>query len=127
MVATILWIFSAALGLVAMLQVYEAVRAASAIVVPIDPMQTIVSQGLVVFVSRVALVLLAIGWLIGAILLLDHYLRSAKLSMKHLAMGFLIATILEVASMILATFAVRRLLGVSSWHLPFTSFVHSLD
>ena len=60
-IATLLWLVSAVLGMIAMLQVYEATRVVAPFVIPIDPLQTVAHGPQVVFVARVVLIILAIA------------------------------------------------------------------
>jgi hypothetical protein len=101
-IATLLWLVSAVLGMIAMLQVYEATRVVAAFVIPIDPMQTAATGFQAVFVARVALIILAIGWLAGAILLFEQY-HDAAAERRRLARRFLITTTIELAIIGLAT------------------------
>jgi len=110
--ATVLWLFLAALGLIVVLQVHEAVRVTSVIVIPIDPMQTVASQGKITLVSRVMLIILAATWLVGVILLLNYFFRIVKKSVGYLAIRFLVIAALELALVGMATLAIRRLPGL---------------
>ncbi len=110
--ATILWLLSADLGLIAVLQLYEATRVISALIMPIDPMQTVVSQGKVNLVSRVMLIVLAVTWLIGVIILPNFYLKIARKSVRHLLTRFLMITVIELATVGLATLVIHRLPGL---------------
>jgi hypothetical protein len=95
-IATLLWLVSAVLGMIAMLQVYETTRVVAAFVIPIDPLQTVAHGPQVMFVARVVLIILAIGWLVGAILLLEKYYDAAR-ERRRLAKMFLITTAVELA------------------------------
>jgi hypothetical protein len=103
---------SAALGMVAMLQVYEATRVVAAFVIPVDPLQTVASGMQVVFVARVALIILAIGWLAGVILSLEKYYDDAG-ERRRLARMFLITTAIELAVIGLATAIIHVLPGLA--------------
>jgi hypothetical protein len=111
-IATLLWLVSAVLGMIAMLQVYEATRVVAAFVIPIDPMHTTTAGFQAVFVARVALIILAIGWLSGVILLLDQY-HDAAAERRRLARRFLITTTIELAVIGLATAIIYVLPGLA--------------
>jgi hypothetical protein len=111
-IATLLWLVSAVLGMIAMLQVYEATRVVAAFVIPIDPLQTVAHGMQVVFVARVALIILAIGWLSGVILLFDQY-HDAAAERRRLARRFLITTTIELAVLGLATAIIYVLPGLA--------------
>jgi hypothetical protein len=111
-IATLLWLVSAVLGMIAMLQVYEATRVVAAFVIPVDPLQTTAHGPQVVFVARVALIILAIGWLSGAILLFEQY-HDAAGERRRLARMFLITTIVELVVIGLATAIIYVLPGLT--------------
>lgn len=111
-IATLMGLVSAALGMVAMLQVYEATRVVAAFVIPVDPLQTVASGMQVVFVARVALIILAIGWLAGVILSLEKY-HDAAGERHRLARMFLITTAIELAAIGLATAIIYVLPGLA--------------
>jgi hypothetical protein len=111
-IATLLWLVSAVLGMIAILQVYEATRVVAAFVIPIDPLQTVAHGMQVVFVARVALIILAIGWLSGVILLFDQY-HDAAAERRRLARRFLITTTIELAVLGLATAIIYVLPGLA--------------
>jgi len=111
-IATLMGLVSAALGMVAMLQVYEATRVVAAFVIPVDPLQTVASGMQVVFVARVALIILAIGWLAGVILSLEKYYDDAG-ERRRLARMFLITTAIELAVIGLATAIIHVLPGLA--------------
>jgi hypothetical protein len=111
-IATLLWLVSAVLGMIAMLQVYEATRAVAAFVIPINPMQTTAAGFQAVFVARVALIILAIGWLAGAILLFEQY-HDAAAERRRLARMFLMTTTIALAVIGLATAIIYVLPGLA--------------
>jgi hypothetical protein len=111
-IATLMGLVSAALGMVAMLQVYEAIRVVAAFVIPVDPLQTVASGMQGVFVARVALIILAIGWLAGVILLFEKYYDAAR-ERRRLARMFLITTAIELAVIGLATAIIHVLPGLA--------------
>lgn len=111
-IATLLWLVSAVLGMIAILQVYEATRAVAAFVIPVDPLQTVASGMQAVFVARVALIILAIGWLSVAILLLEQY-HDAAAEPRRLARRFFMTTTIELAVIGLATAIIYVLPGLA--------------
>ena len=111
-IATLMGLVSAALGMVAMLQVYEATRVVAAFVIPVDPLQTVASGMQVVCVARVALIVLAIGWLSAVIVLLDRY-HDAAGDRRRLARKFLIVTTIELAVIGLASATIYALPGLA--------------
>lgn len=110
--ATLLWLVSAALGMIALLQVYEASRVVAAFVIPIDPLQTTAHGPQVMFVARGALIILAIGLLSVAILLLEKYYDAAG-ERRSLARMFLITTAVELAVIGLASGTIYVLPGLA--------------
>jgi hypothetical protein len=74
--AMLLWLVSAVLGGMAVIQAYEATRVVAALAIPVDPLQVVVSRKQVLLVSRLALVTLAFVWVILVIWLL---VRAVKL------------------------------------------------
>ena len=111
-IATLLWLVSAVLGMIAMLQVYEATRVVAAFVIPIDPLQTVAHGPRVLFVARVVLIILAIGWLAGAILLFEQY-HDVAAERRRLARMFIITTTIELAVIGLATAIIHVLPGLA--------------
>jgi hypothetical protein len=110
--ATLLWLVSAALGMIGLLQVYEATRVVAIFVIPVDPLQTTAHGPQVVFVARVALIILAIGWLAGAILLFEQY-HDAAAERRRLPRMFLITTVVELAVIGLASAIIYVLPGLT--------------
>jgi hypothetical protein len=98
--------------MIAMLQAYEATRVVAAFVIPIDPLQTTAHGPQVMFVARVVLIILAIGWLAGVILLLEKYYDAAG-ERRSLARMFLITTAVELAVIGLATAIIYLLPGLA--------------
>jgi hypothetical protein len=123
-IATLLWLVSAALGMIGLLQVYEATRVVAAFVIPIDPLQTTAHGPQVMFVARVVLVILAIGWLAGAILLLEKYYDAAG-ERGRLAEMFLITTAVELAVIGLASAIIYVLPGLTLGVTPFSALLSS--
>lgn len=111
-IATLLWLVPAVLGMIAMLQAYEATRVVAISVIPVDPMQTTAAGFQAMFVARVALIILAIGWLSGAILLLEKY-HDAAAERRRLARMFLITTVVELAVIGLASAIIYVLPGLA--------------
>ena len=111
-IATLLWLVSAVLGTIALVQAYEAIRVVAAFVIPIDPMQTVASGYQVVFVARAALIILAMGWIAGAVLLFEQY-HDAAAEPRRLARRFLITTTIELAVIGLATAIIYVLPGLA--------------
>jgi hypothetical protein len=111
-IATLLWLVSAALGMIGLLQVYEATRVVAAFVIPIDPLQTTAHGPQVMLVARGALIILAIGWLVGVILLLEKHYDAAG-ERRSLARMFLITTVVELAVIGLATAIIYVLPGLA--------------
>ena len=107
--ATVAWLVSAAIGLVAVLQVYEASRVVAALVIPYRPMQTVASKYQVIAAARVVLFVAAIAWIVGAVVLLERYLHVAG-EHRVLAKRFLVTTVVE--------FVVIGLAAVIMWGLP---------
>jgi len=107
-IAILAWLVSAAIGLVAAMQAYEATRVLAALMIPINPDDTIASKHLIGLVPRVALVFLAIGWLAGVILLLRGYSEAAKEG-RHLAVSFVKTTAIELIVLGLASAIIQWL------------------
>jgi hypothetical protein len=108
--AMLLWLASTVLGVIAMLQVYEATRVIAAFVIPIDPEWTVAHGPQVEFVSRVVLFILALSLLAVAILLLEKYL-DATTELRRLARWFSVTTTIELAIFGLATAIIYVLPG----------------
>jgi hypothetical protein len=81
-------------------------------VIPVDPLQTTTAGFQAVFVARAVLLILAIGWLAGAILLLDQY-HDAAAERRRLARMFIITTTIELAVIGLATAIIHVLPGLA--------------
>jgi hypothetical protein len=111
-IATLLWLVSAVLGMITVLQVYEASRVVAAFVIPVDPLQTVAHGPQVAFVARVVLIILAIGWLAGVILLLEKHYDAAG-EPRCLAKMFLITTVIELAVIGLASAIIYVLSGLA--------------
>jgi hypothetical protein len=94
-IVILMWLVSAAIGLAAVMQAYEATRVLAAVMIPINPDDTIASKHLIVLVPRVALVFLAIGWLAGIILLLASYSKVVGEG-RRLAVSFVKTTAIEL-------------------------------
>ena len=106
--AILMWLVSAAVGLVAAMQAYEATRVLAAVAIPINPDDVVASKHLIVLVPRVALVFLAIGWLIAVILLLRGYSEAAR-DGRRLAVSFAKTTAIEIVVLGLASAIIRWL------------------
>ncbi|HUV94886.1 MAG TPA: hypothetical protein VMX14_08675 [Anaerolineae bacterium] len=94
-VAVLAWLVSAVIGLAAAMQAYEATRVLAAVMIPINPNDTVASGYLILLVPRVALILLAIGWLAGIILLLASYSKVVGEG-RRLAISFVKTTAIEL-------------------------------
>lgn len=101
-IATLTWLVSAAMGLAAVMQVYEATRVLALVMIPINPDDTVSSGYLILLVPRVALIFLAIGWLAGTISLLRSYSKAAD-EWRRLAVSFVKTTAIELIVLGLAT------------------------
>ena len=108
-IATLLWIVTAAVGLVAILQVYEASRIVAAVVIPYDPMQTVASKYQVIAAARVMLFVGAIAWIVATVVLFERYASVAD-QYRVLAKRFLVTIVVELAIIGLAAAAM--------WGLP---------
>ena len=75
--AVALILLSAALGIVAANQLYEASRLLSAWLVPMGPMDGVGWQHLVVLLPRVLLIMLLFVWLGAVFLWMHYYVRRA--------------------------------------------------
>ena len=103
-VALILWLVSGALGILALLQSYEATRLLATLLLPYDPINRVSSAYTVIIVARFMLILLGIAWLAAVVLLQDRYSKLAG-DGRQLARYFGIVTAIElaVAGLALAT------------------------
>jgi hypothetical protein len=110
--AALLWFVFAALGAIAVVQAYEATRVIAALVIPVDPLQVVVSRKQVLLVSRLALIALVFAWLILVIWLL---VRAFKLLDRPRQLGrvFLPAILFALLLMGLATAIVVYLPGLT--------------
>jgi hypothetical protein len=108
----LLWSVSSVLGGIGVIQVYEATRVVTAFAVPVDPLQEVMSRKQVLLVSRVALVLLTIGWIVAIILLLVRYLRVYS-AIRRVWRVFLITTVVELIVIGLSTAIVYYLPGLA--------------
>jgi len=108
----LMWLLSAAIGLVAAMQAHEATRVLAALTIPINPDDTVASKHLIVLVPRVALVFLAIGWLIAVILLLRGYSEAAR-DGRRLAVSFAKTTAIELIVLGLASAIIHWLPGLA--------------
>ncbi|MEA3344850.1 MAG: hypothetical protein U9Q78_01155 [Chloroflexota bacterium] len=73
----LLWVVSSAIGLFGLIQTYEAARVVAGVLMPINPLETVASQGRVVVIARTVLILGSVAWLAGVILLLFRYYQAA--------------------------------------------------
>ena len=110
--AALAWLVSAAIGLVAVVQVYEASRIVAALVIPYRPMQTVASRYQVIAAARVVLFVAAIGWIVGAVVLLERYLDVAG-EHRVLAKRFLVTTVVELVVIGMAAIAMWALPGLA--------------
>jgi len=106
--AMLAWLVSAAMGLVAVLQVYEASHVLALVTIPINPDDTVSSAYSIELVPRVALIFLAIGWLAGVVLLLPHYAKDANKG-RRLAVSFVKTTAIELFALGLASAIIQWL------------------
>ena len=111
-IATLLWLVSAVLDMITMLQAYEATRVVAVFVIPVGALQTTTAGFQAVFVARVALIILAIGWLSGVILLFEKYYDAAG-ERRRLARMFLITTAIELVIIGLASGTIYALPGLA--------------
>ena len=107
-IAIVTWLTSAGMGLAAVMQTYEASRVLAAVMIPINPDDTVSSGYLILLVPRVALILLAIGWLAGTISLLPCYSKAADEG-SRLAVSFVKTTAIEIVVLGLATATIHWL------------------
>ena len=108
-VAALLWLVSAAIGLVVVLQLYEASRVVAAFVIPYRPMETVASKYQVIAAARVILFVAAIAWIVFTVILLERYTEVAQ-EHRVLARRFLVTTIVQLA--------VIGLAALTMWGLP---------
>jgi hypothetical protein len=109
--AVILWLVAAAIGLVTLLQVYEASRVVAVFVIPVNPLDTVAAKYQAVAAARVVLVAGAIAWLVGAIVLFERVLRVAE-EPRRLAKLILVTVAIELVTFGLATLTIRVLPGL---------------
>jgi len=109
--AILAWLVAAGMGLVAVLQTYEASRVLAALVIPINPDDAIASKHLIVLVPRVALIFLTIGWLVGIIILLIRCTR-VEVEWRGLVIDFAKTTAIEIIIIGLASIIVYWLPGL---------------
>lgn len=110
-IAVLVWLVSAAIGLAVVLQVYEASRVVAAFVIPIDPLQTVAFRYQVVAAARAVLIVLAIAWLAGVIVLFERYVHVAGEG-RRLAKLFLVTIAIELVTLGLATLVIEVLPGL---------------
>ncbi len=108
---TLLWLTSTALGMIALLQTYEATRVVAAFVIPVVPQQTAAHGPRVTFVARVTLIILGVILLVVSILLLEQY-HGAAAEPRLLVKKFVITTIIELGIIGLATAIIYQLPGL---------------
>lgn len=101
-IATLTWLVSAAVGLAAVVQAYEATCVLALVMIPINPDDTTASTYLIQVVPRVALIFLAMGWLAGTVLLLPSYCKAADEG-RRLAVSFVKTTAIELIVLGLAS------------------------
>ncbi len=103
--AVVLIVISAALGVVAANQLYEASRILSAWLVPMDPLDGVAWQHLVVLLPRVLLVVLLMVWL-GTVYLWTHFYIKYAHERSRLWRLFRKVTLVELG-LLAAAWAVR--------------------
>jgi hypothetical protein len=81
---------------------YEATRVVAALTIPVDPLQEVVSRKQVLLVSRMALIMLTILWVVAIILLLVRYLRVDS-ALRRMWRTFAIITVVELIVIGLST------------------------
>jgi hypothetical protein len=103
---------SSILGGIGVIQIYEATRVVAALAIPVDPLQEVVSRKQVLLVSRLALILLTITWVIVIILLLVRYLRMDS-AVRRTWRTFLLTTVIELIVIGLSTAIIYYLPGLA--------------
>ncbi len=100
--AILLWLVAVVVGSIALIQTYEVTRLLAALTMPFDPMETVTSTGRLIFVSQVLLIVLALAWFIGVILLLNRYTKAAE-TWRRLAVNFTATMAIELVVLGLTT------------------------
>lgn len=95
LVVFVLWLLSSAIGLFGLIQTYEAARVVAGVLVPVNPLETVTSQGQVVAIARAVLIFGSLAWLVGIIWLLFRYYQATT-SEDSLWRLFAKATIVEL-------------------------------
>ena len=107
-IALLLWLVSSILGGVGVIQIYEATRVVAALAIPVDPLQEVMSRKQVLLISRLALILLTITWVVVIILLLVRYLRMDS-AVRHTWRTFAVTTVVELIVIGLSTATIHYL------------------